>query len=176
MDLLPENVNKAIEEYAKQSKDLSEDEIEKLKQSLRDSYSETYKEAQKSNTKNPEAILLRKKLEYGQLSQAELQQQQIEQEKEQYNKLDDLGKIISNQEKMFSLHDQWFSFVVETETRKLLDDRSLSKDQRRQRIKGMLGGAAGGRIKQAIDASNVTTWRVEGAGVSAAIQGKGMLD
>lgn len=176
MDLLPENVDKAIEEYAKQSKDLSEDEIEKLKQSLRDSYSETYKEAQKSNTKNPEAILLRKKLEYGQLSQAELQQQQIEQEKEQYNKLDDLGKIISNQEKMFSLHDQWFSFVVETETRKLLDDRSLSKDQRRQRIKGMLGGAAGGRIKQAIDASNVTTWRVEGAGVSAAIQGKGMLD
>lgn len=175
--ILPENIDKAIDDYVNKSQGLSEEAMEDLKKSLKDSYAETYKEAQKADTKNPEAILLRKKLEYGQNNQAALAEEQIKQEKEAYEQLDDIGKVIANQEKMFKLHEDWFNFNVEVETRKLLSDASLSKNDKLTMMKGMMRGSAGiSRIEKAVDASGVETWKVVRSKSVTAANKTGMLD
>lgn len=175
--ILPENIDKAIEDYVNQAQGLSEESMEELKKSLKDSYAETYKEAQKADTKNPEAILLRKKLEYGQNNQAVLAEEQIKQEKATYEQLDDIGKVIANQEKMFKLHEDWFGFHVEVETRKLLNDKSFSQDERMTMLKGMMHGSAGiSRIEKAVDASGVETWKVMRSKSVTAANKTGMLD
>ena len=175
LGLLPENVDKAIEEYASQVQGLSEDSIKDMKESLKEQYKKTYIESQKANTKNPEAILLRKKLEYGNAKQAELTQAQLQQEKEAYEQLDELGKIITNQENLFKLHDKWFNFQVENEVRRLVSDKSLSDKEKKSMLKNMGRGSATGMIQQTRDASGVVTFKVKGNDVVTAT-GVGMFD
>ena len=175
LGLLPENVDKAIEEYASQVQGLSEDSIKDMKESLKEQYKKTYIESQKANTKNPEAILLRKKLEYGNAKQAELTQAQLQQEKEAYEQLDELGKIITNQENLFKLHDKWFNFQVENEVRRLVSDKSLSDKEKKSMLKNMGKGSATGMIQQTRDASGVVTFKVKGNDVVTAT-GVGMFD
>lgn len=173
--MMPENINKAIDDYVGNGNGMSEEAIADLKASLKESYDELYKESLKSNTKDEQAIMLQQKLSSAEESRSALMQEQINADKEAYSKLDDLGKLLVTQEKMFDMHKRWFSFNVETETRKLLDDKTLTKEEKFSRLKGMKGGSAGaGLIKQSVDASGVTTWKIIGNDVVNAANATGM--
>lgn len=176
MAMLPENIDTAINEYLNNSEGLSQDEISDLKKSLRASYDNAYKESSKSNTKDENALALQKKLDNAKKSQEDLIKQNQLEEKIAYSQLDDLGKLVVNQEKMFDMHKRWFSFQVENEARRILTDNSLDKNQKMSLVRGMSRGAAGfGMVKQSIDASGVTTWKVTGNDVVGAVNATGLL-
>ena len=171
MALLPENIDSAIEEYANQIQGLSEKGLDDLKDSIKKQYVEALNEPH--DTKNPEAILLRKKIEYGNANQEKLIKQQLDEEKKAYEQLDEIGKVISNQEKLFKLHDKWFDFAVETEVRNVMMNKDYSERERNMILKGMQRGAAGrnavgdNRIEKSVDASGVETWKVVSKGMTA---------